>query len=124
MRQLKKQLDQYMREHKITEPTRADLVLAYLRINTPLALDRAQQIMGKPITRCPPAIPPWPPKPVQKKQVPIVARVDQSRFSWTVRTSHRKIKPGMTRDQLRTNGLSSRDILDWTRSGRIEWRTA
>jgi hypothetical protein len=45
--------------------TNADIVLACLRINTPKAREKAERIMGKKITVCPPAIPPWPPKPVQ-----------------------------------------------------------
>jgi hypothetical protein len=115
---MQKSLDEYFAEHGIAEPSRADTVLALLRINTPEALRAAEVIVGRPISRCPPCIPPWPPKPVQRAPTPRVVRVGDNPHYPSSSPHHRfsQVKVGMTLDQLARRGISRRDIREWVKA--------
>ena len=115
---MRRQVQDYYRRHGIPpeRATRADEVLALLRINTPQALARAEELVGKPIERCPSAVPPWPPKPVGKAPGdPRILRVDFPPGQ------HQIVRIGMTRQQLLSRGVTRQNILKWTKVGRIQW---
>lgn len=102
--------------------TRTDIALALLRINTEASLAAAEALMGVRVKKLPPAIPPWPPKPVvSAKPAPRVVQVNHSRgFTQTEAAERfRWVKPGMTVEQLVQRGISRRDIRTWTRRRRI-----
>lgn len=114
-------LGDYLEAHGLTVGTasRADLILALLRINTPEALGEAQELAGCAIRRCPPAVPPWPPKPIQQApensepKVRWVAKDNpclQSTPAWSRFT---RIRVGMTREHLRQRGVTARDLRRW-----------
>jgi hypothetical protein len=117
-------LAEYFAAHGVESPSRADTVLALLRIGTPDALREAELIVGKPIHRCPPAIPPWPPKPIQRKLAePRVVRKADPNPCLPATDAHRrfgKIKVGMTLHDLLERGLSRRDIRVWIKRGVLE----
>lgn len=130
MQSLKSQLVRYFEFHRIDpgSATSADTVLAYLRINTPLSLRYAEKIMGKKITVCPAAVPPWPPKPVAKKPRDAVVASVKYRPAKNGKELPRKtvekfslVKKGMTKNNLMAKGLSKRDVTRWTKSGCITW---
>jgi len=101
----------------------ADLAVALLRVGTPEALDYAGDVLGIRITRCPSGIPPWPPKPVRRKATgPRVVSVVANPCLPTTQAwqRFRLVRVGMTEDQLRARGISSRDIRVWTRAKYLE----
>lgn len=122
---LEETLQGYLVDHGISHPCDADVVVALLRIGTPQALARAEKLLGRPITRCPTGIPPWPPKPATRAPAkPRVARVAPNPCLPTTGAFQRfqLIHQGMTEDQLRRRGLSRRDVRLWTKAKHIEWR--
>lgn len=109
---------EYLRVLGLEEPSRADLVLALLRVNTPQSLAAAEGIVGRPVTRCPPSIPPWPPKPVAKApRAPTVRKVARNPCLPTTPAfqRYREVRVGMTRDQLLARGITHRDLRKWAR---------
>lgn len=105
---------------------RADEVLHLVRLNTPEALRLAEAILGKPITRCPPCIPPWPPLPVRK-----ASRV-ASKVSWKSSSNphspssdafarFNQVRVGMTTERLLLRGILHRDIRLWKKIGVIKF---
>ncbi len=109
---------------------RVDAVLILLRIadsNATLreqALERVAELTGKAITRCPSAMPPWPPRPVARHPVQVVATARANDCSENT-DMHRRydiVKVGMTREQLLSRGVTVRDISVWVRQGRITFR--
>lgn len=126
-------LREYFRSQGVASPQRVDVVLGLLRLNTREALDAAELITGRAITVCPAAVPPWPPKPVQRaaegssEQVVRKVNLDlagsASLRSATVPVLDRLrlASPGMTRTELVNRGLSNRDIRLWTKRGWLEW---
>ena len=102
---------------------RADLVLALLRINTPKALECAAKVLGRPITICPPAVPPWPPLPVARQRTPKVSKVGQNPYEpggdpWC---RFNKVKVGSSRRELLNRGVTKRDLSIWLKSGAVEF---
>ena len=94
---------------------RADVVLALLRINSDEALRSAEKLLGKPITVCPPAVPPWPPKPPAGSTEPRVTRVGPNPCTEGGTAWHRykKIRIGMTKKSLASRGITTRDLCVW-----------
>lgn len=98
----------------------ADVVMSLLHLGTPEATEMLTEIMGKPITLCPPAVPPWPPKPA--RCAPRERKVVRVRSSSPHPTSKLpQVRVGMTEKQIHDMGISLRDIKYWTRGGHIEW---
>lgn len=101
----------------------ADVVLALLRMGR---LNEAQELAGVRITRCPDYIPLWPPKPVERKASgPTVAAIIPNPCIPTS-DMHRRyalVRVGMSRQELRDKGISSRDLVEWERRGMIQWDT-
>ena len=114
-----REVENYLVRHGVPleRVTKVDLVLALLRINTPKALVEAERLVGKPITRGPSAVPPWPPKPISglPRSSTKIIRVDFPPGQ------HQMVKVGMTRDQLLARGVTRQNIFRWTRTGRIRW---
>jgi hypothetical protein len=109
---------EYLRAHGLAAPSRADVVLALLRVNTQQSLAAAEGIVGRPVTRCPPAIPLWPPKPVVR--APRAPRVKAVGRNPCLPTSgafqrYRTVRVGMTRDQLLARGVTHRDLRKWAK---------
>lgn len=121
-RDLEAKLQKYWAEVKVRGPGRADTVLALLRIGTREALSEAELIVGKPITRCPPAVPPWPPKPARSEEHRVVVRVERNPCLPTTDAFQRfkKIRVGMTEPQVLRRGVTKRDIRRWSKSRAIE----
>jgi len=98
-----------------------DIVLALLRMGR---ISEAEALAGVEIKHCPPYIPLWPPKPVQrKKHGPAVAAIVPNPCLPTS-DMHRRyaiVKVGMTREDLRDKGISARDMMEWERRGMIRW---
>lgn len=103
----------------------ADLALALLRVGTSEALDYAGRALGVSITRCPSAVPPWPPKPVRREAAADlrVSRVVKNPCRPTTGAFQRfkHVKVGMTEEQLRSRGVSTRDLRVWVRAGYVEF---
>lgn len=97
-----------------------DVVLSLLNTNTPKSLAKVEKIIGRPITYCPPAVPPWPPKPVIIVSKPKVRKVqpgtqckklDQVRIGWTL-------------DQIIERlGVTRRDVKHWIKRRYLEVST-
>lgn len=116
----------YMVDHRLRaeDLLPVDVVLMLLRIGSPEALEHVTKITGHPITHCPPAVPPWPPKPVAKtKRGPILVRVEANAYPRQTSMHDRfaKVRLGMTREQLLTRGVTARDIRYWQKNDRIEF---
>jgi len=92
---------------------RCDVILALLRLGH---RDHVESLLGKPITVLPPAVPPWPPKPVAREVEPVVRRVGPSNLLPVSRSQDRfrKVRVGMTESQLRSRGITKRDVRYWT----------
>lgn len=98
---------------------RCDVILALLRLGHRKA---AEQLLGKPVTVCPPWVPPRSPAPVAKLQGPRVRRVGRNPCLPTTDAFQRfrQIRVGMTQDQLESRGITKRDIRLWRRAGHLE----
>jgi hypothetical protein len=104
----------------------ADVVLALLRIGDKEALSEAARLVGRPITVCPPAVPPWPPLPVSvRRREPVVASLGKNTFppSLGMHGRFKHMRKGMTREQMKARGATTRDISYWTKNGHITWST-
>jgi hypothetical protein len=116
-------LREYLEAHHVRwiEASRADRVLGLLRINTPDSLKAAEELVGRAITRCPAAIPTWPPLPVQRVPKRTVVAVGENPclpgsdgFGY-----FGQLRVGMTEDQLIQRGIPQRWIRIWTRGGHV-----
>lgn len=103
--------------------SQADVVLELLRCGD---IDLVEEIMGRPITRCPPAVPPWPPKPVARRSAP-ERRVDFVGVNSNLPNSKlfrdfSILRRGMTESQILARGISRRDLRHWIKKGMLTWR--
>lgn len=102
-----------------------DTVIALLRENTPASLAEASALAGIQITKCPPAVPPWPPKPVEtrtrEKKIARVGSDNPCLPKSDAFQKYRRLRVGMTREELRLRGVHRRDIQTWTKNGSIVW---
>lgn len=100
-------------------------MLALLRIDTRESRRLVEDVLGLKIRLCPPGIPPWPPKPVQRKlAASCVASYRTPNPCLPTTGAFRRyalIRRGMTEEQLRRRGVTRRDILRWTKLGYLEW---
>jgi len=120
---LSETLKAYFASQRISEPSRADTIVGLLRINTRESLRAAEELMGRAITRCPAALPVWPPKPVQHAASRAsVVHVGDNPCLPTTNAFQRfcLVKKGMTKEQLAKRGITKRDIRLWSRSGAIQ----
>jgi len=88
------------------------------------ALERVAELTGKAITKCPSAVPPWPPRPVARHPVQVVAAV-QPNDCYENTDMHKRfgtVRVGMTREQLLAHGVTVRDISLWIKKGKITMR--
>lgn len=122
---LAEQLGEYVVAHGLSSPvSTADLILACLRINTEQSLSKAQELMGKTITKCPPHIPPWPPKKVVTERPKTVVRIAPENPCLPSTGAHsrfKQIRVGHTVDQLLARGISRRDLRVWTKKNHLEF---
>ena len=122
---LKVKVDAYFAAQRIDlrNVLRVDLVLALLRIGDKDCLERVQELTGKPITRCPSAVPPWPPKPPAKRPsraLRVTKIGDAPAASTGMHDRFRQVRLGMTQEQMIARGVTVRDIRYWKKTGRIE----
>jgi hypothetical protein len=125
---LKSEVNRFLRAHGHPPILPVDVVLACLSIGTEEALKHVEQIMGRPITKCPSAMPPWPPKPVGESREPRITRIDWPKKTangkaWPVNiaTQVAKLKVGMTKEQIVRKHVSWRNASKWTGQGYIKW---
>jgi hypothetical protein len=123
---LRQQVGAYIEAHRLNPEhlLRVDIVLVLLRINSPEALGAAEKLTGRPITRCPPSLPPWPPAPVRPPQGRrAVSRVGRNPCLPTTPAFQRfrAVRPGLTKEQLRVRGVTARDLRLWVRAGHVEF---
>ncbi|RPH72759.1 MAG: hypothetical protein EHM78_02315 [Myxococcaceae bacterium] len=106
--------------------TRADLALALLRIGTEEARSCIERVTGRAIQVGPYNPPPWPPRPVARSPEhlgPRLVRVDPNPCLPTTQAflRYKKLRVGLTEAQLKTRGISRRDVQRWTAAGRIQF---
>jgi hypothetical protein len=122
---LRDRVEAYFTEERIDPDLaqRVDVILALLTINTTEALRVASHLGGFSIKKCPPAVPLWPPAPVQGARLPRITRVEKNPCLPTTGAFQRfrQIRRGMTRTQLLGRGLTTRDLRLWERAGFIAW---
>jgi hypothetical protein len=120
--ELEQKLADYFVEHSIQVPATADVAVALLRINTEESLSEVERMTGRKIKKCPAFLPCWPPKPVTQKRAPRVTRTARNPCLPTTPAFQRfrKIKIGMTEDQLARRGVTRRDLRRWRRLGHVE----
>lgn len=103
---------------------RVDLVLVLLRIGGEEALQRVAELTGKAITRCPSAMPPWPPKPIQSAPRGVVVTKITQPYPGSAGTvmaqRYAGLKLGMTQEQILARGITLRDLRVWKSKGHIE----
>lgn len=101
---------------------KCDVVLALLRIGTPEARAEAEAIVGKPITVCPPHVPPWPPDPMPAKhRVPRVMRRGSAEgLTGDMLRRFQQVRVGMTLPQLLARGITKRDVRVWCQRNLLE----
>jgi hypothetical protein len=118
-------LDDYLAGHPTVSAlsTRADVVLALLRVNTEETLRCAEELTGLTITKCPDYIPPWPPKPISKlpREATLTFVDPEKTYLREMGDRYKQIKVGMTRDQVKARGVTSRDISYWEKKESIKW---
>lgn len=119
----------YAHENRLTTGKflAVDLVLILLRINHPEAQERVTELVGKPMTRCPSGMPPWPPRPPAGS----ASRPCEPKVSMVVPNPcppstdmHRRfdlVKKGLTREQLIARGCQVRDIRYWQNKGHLRF---
>lgn len=99
---------------------RCDVILALLRLGH---RRDAERLMGREITVCPPAIPPWPPRPVARDRGPTVAKVQSPNPCAEWSDAHRRfalIRAGSTVESLLAKGITKRDLHVWQQRGWME----
>lgn len=115
-------LQAYFREQGVTDFQTVDVLLGLLRLNE-VAL--AERVWGRPVTRCPPGIPRWPPKPARREaaqpKVASKASPNPCLNGTAMRSRFEAVRVGMTLPQLMALGLSRRDIRYLTNLGRLKW---
>lgn len=128
-------LDHYISEHGLQMDAllRVDLVLILLRLADDkghndfvryMALERIGELTGRAITRCPSAMPPWPPKPVARHPVKVVTKVEPNECygNTDMHKRYGVVRVGMTREQLLAHGATVRDISLWVKQGKIAFK--
>lgn len=111
------QVSSYVQDHGL-DPDRflaVDLALVLLRIGGDEALRCVQELTGRVITKCPTAMPPWPPKPVAgAPRGPVVTKVAPNPCAASpMQARYDILKVGMSRSQLLARGVTARDIRYW-----------
>lgn len=112
---------------------RVDLVLILLRLADAAApgsgvredyLERIAELTGKAITKCPTAMPPWPPKPVDRPPKGTTLAKAASPYpcskSSDMARRYSLLKVGMTVEQIMAKGVTARDLRHWKNKGFIE----
>lgn len=125
---LQLKLSAYVLDHRlpIEKMLRVDLAVALLRIDTAEARLIAQELTGCAIQVCPSGLPPWPPKPVaarHAKQAAKVASVADNPCQPST-DAHRRfalVRKGSTKEQLKSRGVTQRDIDRWTKKNWVVW---
>lgn len=127
-------VDGYLSMHGL-EPQllgRTDLALVLLRVADGAAddfvrreaLGRFAELTGRAITKCPSAMPPWPPKPVAGRPRGMVfTRVVQpypGHKNTDMARRYSSLKVGMTQEQAMAHGITARDIRVWKDKGHVE----
>lgn len=101
---------------------KVDIVLALLQENTPESIQAAEDLAGIRITRCPPAVPPWPPHPVRRSdgepRVKSVRKVQVKTLR--VRQQFAEVKVGRTVREIVSRGVDKRHIRKWVADGTVE----
>lgn len=118
----------YAEEHRLNVQAflPVDLVLILLRIDHAEAPGRVAELVGKPITVLPSAMPPWPPMPVRRcaaRPEPKVSVVKPNPCPPTT-DMHRRyslVRKGLTREQLISRGCQPRDLRYWQNKGHVEF---
>lgn len=117
--------EEYLRRNGVVgRVTRADYVLALIRIGTVSALETAV-LMGKPLSISLSQARALPPGPqavedvVSEVSVPAVGTVRG--FMDKTRNKMTKIRAGMTKQQILQTGATTKEITRWTRSGLVKW---
>jgi hypothetical protein len=117
-------LRDYFRQNRVHLPSvcKADVILALLRMGR---RPEAEELLGKPITVCPPAVPPWPPKPVEKPRArgPVVSKVKRNPFTLGTKAheKYNRIQVGMTRNQVISKGITYQQVYHWRRDGYLKF---
>ena len=118
----------YMDAHRLDthDPLRVDVVVMLLRIGTEEALGHVTALTGKPITRCPSAMPPWPPKPVaasagHSPKVQWVIDENPCSEGTAMRGRFEQLRVGRTREQLLARGITARDLCYWQKKNFIRF---
>jgi hypothetical protein len=114
-------VEEYLTAQGVQDPLRVDVVLALLRVShsVPEARREAERIMGKPITVCPPHVPPWPPREPEvpsKLRSPRVTKVLSPNPCAPKSDAYRRfalIRVGQTLDYLAGKGITKRDVRVW-----------
>lgn len=105
---------------KLEHLTVADIALAFLRMGD---FATVKQLTGVTVKKLPACIPPWPPKPVINKPRQVVTRKKDAYLGTiNARDRYSRVRLGMTIEQLRSRGVSVRDIKSWTNRGLLEFR--
>ena len=103
---------------------RVDLAVALLRINTEESLSCAQELTGCAITKCPSALPPWPPIPVRPSRglgtVTLLVSYNPCREKTDCHRRFGQVRTGLTKEQLKARGVTQRDIERWIKKKWIE----
>jgi hypothetical protein len=122
---LRKQLELYFSHVGTSGPlSTIDFALALLRINTEESLRAAESITGLTIKVYPSGLPPWPPKEAAVQRSPVLVRIERNPCLPTTDAfqRYRKLRIGMTAEQLVARGVTKRDLRLWARAGRIRFQ--
>lgn len=119
----------------------SDVVLVLLREDTPGCLRAAEQIIGRPIARCPVGLRRTPERVSLSagidqvmRSIGLVDRSDARKFTWKQENwqlpttdswqRFRIIRIGMTVGQFLIRGGHRRDVVDWSRAGKVRLSAA